>query len=50
MRNAHKLLGASNDGNTPLGTPTSGRRIILKWILKVYDGMDWIHLVQGKDQ
>jgi hypothetical protein len=34
-----------------LGDPGVDGRIILKWILKKWDGgMDWIELAQGKDR
>jgi hypothetical protein len=34
-----------------LGDPGVDRRIILKWIFKMWDGgMDWIELAQDKDR
>jgi hypothetical protein len=56
-RNAYRILVGKPGGKRPLGRP--GRRwgIILKWTLererereRGWDSMDWIHLVQHRDQ
>jgi hypothetical protein len=33
-----------------LEDPGVDGRIILKWILEVWDGMDWIVLAEGRDR
>jgi hypothetical protein len=38
------------EGKGPLGRLDVGGRIILKCILEKWDGMDWIHLAQYRDQ
>jgi len=39
------------EGKGPLGRPRSHGRIILKWILKNWDGgMNWIDLAQDRDR
>jgi hypothetical protein len=48
-RGAYRVLVEKPEGKRPLGKPRHNRRIILKWILKKWDGgMDWIYLAQQR--
>jgi hypothetical protein len=50
-RRAKRILVGSPDGKTPLGRPRRKWGIILKFILKKWDGgMHWICLVSDRDR
>jgi hypothetical protein len=50
-RGAYRILVWRPEGRRPLGRPGIDGRIILKWILKKWDGgMDWIELAQDRDK
>jgi hypothetical protein len=49
-RGAYRILVGSSEGRRPLERPRRNR-IILKWILKKWDGgMDWIDMAQYRDK
>jgi hypothetical protein len=50
-RGAYRILVGRREGRHHLGDPGVDGRIILKWILKTWDGgMDWIELAQDRDK
>jgi hypothetical protein len=50
-RGACRILVGRPEGRRPLGRPRLDERIILKWILKKWDGgMDWTELAQDRDR
>jgi hypothetical protein len=44
-RGAYKILVGRPEGRKPLGRPRRRWEIILKWILKKWDGMAWPGLI-----
>jgi hypothetical protein len=50
-RGAYRILVGRPEGRRPLGRPRHRWRIILKWILKTWDGgMYWIELAEDMDR
>jgi hypothetical protein len=50
-RGAYRILVGRPEGGDHLGDPGIDGRIILKWILKKWDGgMHWIELAQDRDR
>jgi hypothetical protein len=46
-----RILVGIPEGRRPLGRPSRRWGIILKWILKKWDGdVDWIELAQDRDR
>jgi hypothetical protein len=41
-QNAYRILVGKPEGKRPLGRPRRRWWTILKWILEIYDGMEWI--------
>jgi hypothetical protein len=50
-RSAYRILVGRPEGRRPFGRPRRRWRIILKLILKKWDGgMDWIELAEDRDR
>jgi hypothetical protein len=50
-KGAYRILVERPDGRWPLGRSRRRWRVILKWILKTWDGgMDWIVLSRDRDR
>jgi hypothetical protein len=51
-RNANRILVGKPEGKTPIGRPTHRLEDNTKVDLRErgWDGMDWIHLAQDRDQ
>jgi hypothetical protein len=50
-KGAYSILVGRTDGRRPLGRPTCRGMIILKYILKKWDGgMEWIDMAQDRDR
>jgi hypothetical protein len=50
-RGAYRILVGRPEEGDHLGDPGVDGKIILKWILKKWDGgMDWIELAQDRDR
>jgi hypothetical protein len=50
-KDAHRILVGKPEGKRPLVRPLDiSKRIILRWILERWNGMDWNDLVQDMDQ
>jgi hypothetical protein len=45
MGNAYKILDEKHEEKIPLGRPRRRWRIILKWVLRKYDGRVWIEFI-----
>jgi hypothetical protein len=45
QRNAYMLLVGKPERKRPLGRPNVGGWIILRWVLKISDGIVWTGLV-----
>jgi hypothetical protein len=50
MGNCIQILIGKLERITPFGKSTSRQGIILEWVSKRCDGMDWIYLAQDRDQ
>jgi hypothetical protein len=51
MRNAYRTVVEKPEKNRSLGDLDVDGRIILEWILwPRWEAVDWIHLVEGRDQ
>jgi hypothetical protein len=52
MRNKHKILVGKPEGKRPLGRPRRRWEHNIRMDLTEieWDGVDWIHLAQGRDQ
>jgi hypothetical protein len=52
MRNLYKILVITTEGKTQCGRPTCKWKDNIKMFLResMWDGMDWIHLAQNRDQ
>jgi hypothetical protein len=46
----YRILVGRPEGRRPLGRPRHRKGIILKWISKKWDGVDWIELAEDKDK
>jgi hypothetical protein len=52
MRNAHKILIRKSEGKRPCGRPRRRCKDNIKMVLSEigWEGMNWMHLSQDKDQ
>jgi hypothetical protein len=52
MKNAHKILGRKPEGKRPLGRPRRRWEDNIRMDRRevVWDGVDWVHLAQDREQ
>jgi hypothetical protein len=52
MRNVHNILVGRHEGKSPLGRPRCKWEDNIRMDLKerMWEGVDWIHLAQDRDQ